>query len=144
MLKAGLEAAGLAYETDSGRVDFHALRGTCLSWLADAGAPLKVLQDFARHSTPTLTMNVYAKRLKGSLSAAAARLPDLSSSARQAARATGADNASAAEPSRKSAPNAARWNASACNSVRGSGGREQAMEMRGNPTKIGVNSRRSA
>jgi len=47
------------------------LRGTCLSWLANTDTPLKVLQDFARHGDPRLTMNLYAKRLSGSLGAAA-------------------------------------------------------------------------
>ena len=74
MIRADLDAADIDYETDSGVVDFHALRGSCLSWLAnDAGTPLKVLQDFARHSDPKLTMNVYAR----SLANAVASLSDL-------------------------------------------------------------------
>ncbi len=89
MLQGDLRAADIPDETDSGRVDFHGLRVACLSWLADVGTPLRTLQEFARHSTPTLTMNVYARTLRGSLVAAAGRLPDLSRPARQALRATG-------------------------------------------------------
>ncbi len=71
-------------------LDFHALRGTCLSWLAAAGVPVKTLQTFARHSTPVLTMNVYARTLHGGLADAAARLPNLSDPpAREAAKKTG-------------------------------------------------------
>ncbi len=92
MLRGDLEAAGIPFEIDSGRVDFHSLRVTCLSWLADAGTSLRTLQEFARRSTPTLTMNVYARTLRGSLADAARRLPDLSGPARQKARATGTYN----------------------------------------------------
>ncbi len=54
-----------------------------------AGTPLRTLQEFARNSTPMLTMNVYAQTLRGSLADATARLPDLGCSAREAVRATG-------------------------------------------------------
>lgn len=77
MFRKDLDAAGLARTDDAGRVlDFHALRTTCLSWLAAAGVPLRTLQTFARHSSPLLTMNVYARTLQGGLADAAARLPD--------------------------------------------------------------------
>ena len=66
MLRADLADAGIPYRDDAGCVvDFHALRGTCLSWLANEGMPLKVLQDYARHSDPKLTINVYARTLGG-------------------------------------------------------------------------------
>lgn len=77
MLGKDLAAAGIERETDVGRVDFHALRGTCLSWLADRGVPVKTLQSFARHSDPRLTLNLYARTLQGSMADAAGRLPDL-------------------------------------------------------------------
>ncbi len=89
MLRFDLKAAGVAHETDSGRVDFHALRGTCLSWLAGAGVPVKTLQDFARHSDVRLTMNLYARTLQGKLAEAAERLPDLRKNVGRAMRATG-------------------------------------------------------
>jgi len=36
-------------------VDFHALRHTYISRLVASGANIKVAQELARHSTPTLT-----------------------------------------------------------------------------------------
>ncbi|MFH1108684.1 MAG: tyrosine-type recombinase/integrase [Planctomycetota bacterium] len=121
MLRFDLKAAGIEYETDSGRVDFHALRVTCLSWLADAGTPLRTLQEFARHSTPTLTMNIYARTLRDSMSGAAARLPDLNRPAREPMKATGtyANGAEAthfgtAETTPKSTPTGARSPALPC------------------------------
>jgi len=40
--------------------DFHALRHTYISRLVASGAGLKVAQELARHSTPTLTLGRYA------------------------------------------------------------------------------------
>ena len=77
MLRFDLASAGIPVETASGRLDFHSLRVTCLSWLANSGTPLRTLQEFARHSTPTLTMNVYARTLQGALTDVVTRLPDL-------------------------------------------------------------------
>ncbi|MFQ5472608.1 MAG: tyrosine-type recombinase/integrase [Dehalococcoidia bacterium] len=77
------------------KVDFHALRGTCLSWLADAGASVKALQEFARHSDPKLTMNCYAQTLRGTQSRLAALLPDLGDEDRpnrEATRMTGTNS----------------------------------------------------
>jgi integrase len=117
VLRADLKAAGVDAATDAGVVDFHSLRVTCLSWLADAGTPLKVLQDFARHSTPTLTMNVYARTLRGSMAGAAARLPDLTDAGRTAARATGTDDKTVLEITPKTTPKRSQKRASACASV---------------------------
>src|SRR5262245_2030600 len=78
VLRHDLNEAGVPDKTQAGVVDFHALRTTCISWLAAATVPLKTLQTFARHSTPVLTMNVYARNLDGSLADAAEKLPDLS------------------------------------------------------------------
>jgi integrase len=53
-------AAGLPYRDDRGRVlDFHGLRHTFLTHLADSGVHPKVAQVLARHSTITLTMDRY-------------------------------------------------------------------------------------
>ena len=80
MLREDLKAAGIAYEDDSGRVlDFHALRVTFITNLARAGVAPKVTQSLARHSTPTLTFNVYAKLGADDERAALAALPDLDS-----------------------------------------------------------------
>ena len=78
LLRHDLKAAEIPFETSAGVVDFHALRVTCITWLADANVSTKTLQAFARHSTPVLTLNVYARTLHGSLGDAASRLPDLS------------------------------------------------------------------
>jgi integrase len=60
MLRSDLKRAGIAYESDGAYVDFHALRHTFVSSLARSGVhPLKA-KELARHSTITLTMDVYA------------------------------------------------------------------------------------
>jgi hypothetical protein len=41
-------------------VDFHALRHTYISRVVASGANIKVAQELARHSTPTLTLGRYA------------------------------------------------------------------------------------
>ena len=77
---------------DAGRVlDFHALRATCLSWLAASGAPVKDLQTFARHSKPTLAMNVYTRTLRGSQTRLTAMLQALGDDrpSREAVKMTG-------------------------------------------------------
>ncbi len=59
-LRIDLAAADIPYVDAAGRVhDFHALRVTFGSNLARAGLPLQVAQKLMRHSTPTLTSNVY-------------------------------------------------------------------------------------
>ena len=51
----------LAYRDGAGRVvGFHALRHTYISRLVASGANIKVAQELARHSTPTLTLGRYA------------------------------------------------------------------------------------
>ena len=78
MMKADLEAAGLAYVDDAGRVfDFHALRHQFISNLAAAGVHPKVAQILARHSTITLTMDRYTHFGLFDQAAALDNLPDL-------------------------------------------------------------------
>ena len=61
LIQADLKAAGIAYRDGSDRVaDFHALRHSFITALAMSKAPVKVIQSLARHSTPTLTLGVYA------------------------------------------------------------------------------------
>jgi len=51
----------LEYRDAAGHVaDFHALRHTFISRLVRSGANIKVAQELARHSTPTLTLGRYA------------------------------------------------------------------------------------
>lgn len=117
MLRDDLAVAGIQFEIDGRRVDFHALRTTCLSWLANAGTPLKVLQDFARHSDPKLTMKHYARTMQGSLAGAAARLPNLDRSAIDMALATGTDDIAASQTTPRTTPNGTQNRASVCSDV---------------------------
>ena len=51
----------LSYRDGANRVaDFHALRHTYISRLVASGANIKVAQELARHSTPSLTLGRYA------------------------------------------------------------------------------------
>ncbi len=94
MLRADLDAVGIEYRDDAGRVvDFHALRHTFITNLASGGVHPKTAQALARHSTITLTMDRYSHSCRDQEIDALSRLPNLSETARQAARATGTDDA---------------------------------------------------
>ena len=58
-----------------------------------AGVPVKTLQTLARRSMPELTLNVCTQTLHGSLGDAVNRLPDFNRQDRDAAWATGTDDA---------------------------------------------------
>ncbi len=62
-----LQAAGIAKSTPEGKLDFHALRVTFATFVIESGATVKEAQTLLRHSTPELTMNVYARVRKGRL-----------------------------------------------------------------------------
>ncbi len=74
--------------------DFHALRHTYISRLVSSGASVKVCQELARHSTPTLTIGRYAHTRLHDLTSALDSLPAAGTPARGAAgpQATGTDN----------------------------------------------------
>jgi integrase len=93
MLAIDLKAAGIEPETDSGVVDFHALRGTYISHLVSSGASVKTCQVLARHSTPTLTIGIYAKASLHDIKGAVEALPDLTTDrpAPEALAATGTE-----------------------------------------------------
>lgn len=80
MLKADLERAGIPYrDPDTGEVfDFHSLRYQCASNLARGGAHPSVMQARMRHSSITLTMNIYARLGQDGQAAALDALPRLS------------------------------------------------------------------
>ncbi len=78
MIRHDLKAAGIPYETDSGVVDFHSLRGDFISYLVSSGASVKTCQTLARHSTPTMTIGIYAKASLHDINGAVENLPDLS------------------------------------------------------------------
>ena len=77
MMKKDLKAAGIPYETDSGIVDFHSLRGAFISNLVASGASVKTCQELARHSTAALTFDVYARVSLHDTAGAVNNLPDL-------------------------------------------------------------------
>lgn len=77
MLRHDLAAAGIAYQTDEGVADFHALRSAYVTELVRSGASVKTCQVLARHSTPTLTIGVYAKATLHDITGAVESLPDL-------------------------------------------------------------------
>jgi integrase len=61
MIRRDLEAAGVPYRDESGRVaDFHSLRATFISVIVASGASVKTAQTLARDSTPSLTIGIYA------------------------------------------------------------------------------------
>jgi len=74
LLQADLAAAGLPYETADGFADFHALRALFITGLCRAGVPAHVAQALARHSTPVLTLGVYAKTTDAEQARAVGRL----------------------------------------------------------------------
>ena len=79
MIRKDLAAAGVPYKDASDRVaDFHALRHSFITALVKSPAPVKVVQTLARHSTPTLTLGVYAHIGIFDQTAALDALPDLS------------------------------------------------------------------
>ena len=78
MLRRDAEAGGVAYEDAAGRVlDFHALRHTFITNVANSGASLKTTQELARHSDPKLTIGRYAHTTDEQKQAAIDALPDL-------------------------------------------------------------------
>ena len=58
-------------------MDFHSLRGYYISYLVSSGASVKTCQTLARHSTPSLTIGIYAKASLHDISGAVERLPDV-------------------------------------------------------------------
>ena len=61
MMRVDLESAGIAHRDEDGHVvDFHSLRHTYVSRVVESAKSVKVAQELARHSTPTLTIGLYA------------------------------------------------------------------------------------
>jgi site-specific recombinase XerD len=98
MLRVDLEAAGIPYETDSGFADFHSLRGDFISYVVSSGASVKTCQTLARHSSPSLTIGIYAKASLHDIAGAVESLPHLSDlkarieTLRESLRMTGTDS----------------------------------------------------
>jgi hypothetical protein len=88
------EAAKIAHWDDSKRVvDFHALRHTFITSLANGGVHPKTAQMLARHSDINMTMSRYTHSLRGAEAAALSALPDYSVPAVGEAKKTGTDDA---------------------------------------------------
>ena len=60
--------------TDEGKLDFQACRVVYVSWVVEAGASVKEAQALARHATPDLTVNGYARARTERLAEVAERL----------------------------------------------------------------------
>ena len=86
----------LSYRNAAGEVfDFHATRHAYISSIVNGGASVKVAQELARHSTPTLTIGRYAHTRLHDLEGALATLPSLVATAAEpveALQATGTDD----------------------------------------------------
>jgi hypothetical protein len=92
MLQQDLEAAGVPYADERGRVlDFHGLRHSFVTNLSHA--PSRVAQSLARHKTSAMTDRYTHVRLNDER-AALAMLPNLTAGpSDEGARATGTDDA---------------------------------------------------
>lgn len=78
MLRADLAAAEIDANDESGQVvDFHALRHTFCTMLAQANVPPKTAQVLARHSSFAMTFDVYARVGSDEEARALTLLPDL-------------------------------------------------------------------
>ena len=61
-LREDLRAAGVAaFIAGEGKVDFHSCRVAYVTFILEAGATVKEGQVLARHATPGLTLNTYAR-----------------------------------------------------------------------------------
>ncbi len=80
LIRSDLQDAGIPYRDASGRVvDFHALRHTFITNLANGGVHPRLAQKLARHSTITLTMDRYTHTIQEQEMVAITKLSDLSS-----------------------------------------------------------------
>lgn len=78
MMRSDLKRADIDYVDASGRyADFHSLRHTFISTLAKNGVHPSKAKELARHSTITLTMDVYSHVETDELREALGALPDL-------------------------------------------------------------------
>lgn len=92
MLRVDLEAAGIPYDNELGRCDFHSLRHTFASMLNEANVPMMTAQKLLRHSDPKLTANIYTHVLVDTKAKALDQLPRITAaSEKEAAVMTGTD-----------------------------------------------------
>ena len=69
-----LQQGGIPKVTIEGKVDFHACRVTYINLVLDHGATVKEAQALARHTTPDMTMTVYARTRQDHLAATVERV----------------------------------------------------------------------
>ena len=93
MLRVDLDAAGIAFEDERGRLDFHSLRGTFATNLATAGVSPKAAQELMRHSDINLTMKTYTTLRLSDVAGDLNKLPALPTGDAQTQRATGTTDA---------------------------------------------------
>ncbi len=75
-LDKDLRAAGIPKSTPEGKIAFHALRTSFVTLTYEAGATHKEAQELARHSTPGLTANTYARTRNERLAGITERVAD--------------------------------------------------------------------
>ena len=97
MLRVDLDAAGIAFEDERGRLDFHSLRGTFATNLATAGVSPKAAQELMRHSDINLTMKTYTTLRLSDVAGDLNKLPALPTGDGQTQRATGTTDAAPIE-----------------------------------------------
>jgi integrase len=73
-LDVDLLTADIPKYAPGGKIDFHACRVAYISLVVESGVSVKEAQELARHSTPELTMNVYARARDERLSQAVERV----------------------------------------------------------------------
>jgi integrase len=77
-LHRDLGKAGILVETAEGRIDFHSLRVTFLTWVNELGEDVKTVQELGRHADPRMTFGIYTKakeeRIRSVVTRAGARL----------------------------------------------------------------------
>ncbi len=79
MIRADLLEAGVPISDALGRKrDFHALRHTTGTWLANANIHPRLMQSILRHANITTTMSIYAHADQAQTNEAIGRLPSLS------------------------------------------------------------------
>jgi integrase len=84
MLQRDLAEAGIPYLYDGKFADFHRLRHTFVTSLARARVHPKTTQTPARHSTISLTLDVYTSMIPAEQVEALAKLPSITLPRRKA------------------------------------------------------------
>ena len=82
------KAAKVKKNAPGGKVDFHSCRVAYVSLVLENGAGVKEAQSLARHGTPTLTMNTYARTRESRLAEIAEAVGDAVLSAETEAEST--------------------------------------------------------